>query len=143
MVSTILGRRFTDFGSPSRFTPPVKGWIRAVRESLGMSSAQLGHRLGIKQPSVVAMEQSEMRASIELATLRRVAEAMNCTLVYALIPNEPLEKIVRDRSLAVARARLEAVDQSMLLENQKTDEKNFGIQLEELVRELNPRRLWD
>jgi predicted DNA-binding mobile mystery protein A len=143
MVSTILGRRFTDFGSPSRFTPPVKGWIRAVRESLGMSSAQLGHRLGIKQPSVVAMEQSEMRGSIELATLRRVAEAMNCTLVYALIPNEPLEKIVRDRSLAVARARLEAVDQSMLLENQKTDEKNFGIQLEELVRELNPRRLWD
>jgi predicted DNA-binding mobile mystery protein A len=108
-----------------------------------MSAAQLGHRLGIKQPSVVAMEQSEMRSSIELATLRRVAEAMNCTLVYALIPNEPLEKIVRDRSLTVARARLEAVDQSMLLENQKTDEKNFGIQLEELVRELNPRRLWD
>jgi transcriptional regulator with XRE-family HTH domain len=55
-----------------------------------MSSAQLAQRLKIKQPSLVDLEKSEAKGSIELATLRRVAEALDCTLVYALVPNKPL-----------------------------------------------------
>jgi transcriptional regulator with XRE-family HTH domain len=54
--------------------------------------------MGVKQPSVVALEQSEAKGTIELATLRRVAEALDCTLVYALVPNRPLEQTVRDRA---------------------------------------------
>src|ERR1700689_623852 len=98
-----LDQRFRRLGSPKRYTPPVRGWIKAIREALGMSTAQLARRLKIKQPSVVDLEKSEAKGSIELATLRRVAEALDCTLVYALVPNQPLEAIIRDRARTFAR----------------------------------------
>src|SRR5208282_6816206 len=107
-----------DLRPVTRFKPPVRGWIKAIREALGMSSAQLAKRLKIKQPTVAAMEQSEMKGTIQLATLRRVAEAMNCTLVYALVPNDSLETIVREQARKAARRQLQAVEHSMLLEDQ-------------------------
>jgi predicted DNA-binding mobile mystery protein A len=99
--------------------------------------------LGVKQPSVIAMEQSEAKGTIELATLRRVAEAIDCSLVYALLPVKPLENIVRDRARAFARRRREPVEHSMLLEDQKVTAKNAEALVDEIVRETNPRLFWD
>ena len=107
-----------------------------------MSSQQLAKRLGVKQPSVVALEQSEAKGTIELATLRRVAEALDCTLVYALVPNQPLETIVRDRARILLRRRA-PVEHSMLLEDQAVSAKDSEARLDEFVRETNPSRLWD
>src|SRR5271165_3015750 len=114
-----LDQRFQELGAVMRYTAPARGWIKAVREALGMTTAQLARRLGIRQPSVIALEQSESKGTIELATLRRAAEALDCTLVYALVPNRPLEVIVGDRARALARRRREPVEHSMLLEDQK------------------------
>jgi predicted DNA-binding mobile mystery protein A len=108
-----------------------------------MSTAQLAKRLAVKQPSVVALEQSEAKGTIELATLRRVANALDCTLVYALVPNKPLEAMVRDRARAFARRRLEPVEHSMLLEDQKVTAKGANARLNEILRETNPRLFWD
>jgi predicted DNA-binding mobile mystery protein A len=138
-----LDDRFKEMGSATRFAPPVRGWIRAIREALGLSSAQLAKRLGVRQPSVVALEQSEAKDTIELATLRRVAEALDCTLVYALVPNKPLEGMVRDRARALARERLAPVEHSMRLEDQAVGAKDSEAQLDEFVRTMNPSRLWD
>ena len=108
-----------------------------------MSTAQLAKRLGIRQPSLVALEQSEAKGTIELATLRRVAEALDCTLVYALVPNKPLETTLRDRARAFARRRRAPVEHSMLLEDQKVTAKDTEARLDEIVRETNPRLFWD
>ena len=97
-----LHGRFKALGPVTRYSPPVRGWIKAVREALGMTTAQLAKRLGMKQPSVVAIEQSEGKGTIELATLRRVAEALDCTVVYAFVPNKPLDAAVRDRARVLA-----------------------------------------
>src|SRR6266436_1520249 len=134
-----LDERFRELGPAKRYTPPVRGWIKALRGALGMSTAQLAKRLGIKQPSVVALEQSEAKGTIELATLRRVAKALDCTLVYALVPDKPLEAIVRDRARTFARRRLEPIEHSMLLEDQKVTAKDADARLDEIVRETNPR----
>jgi len=93
-----LDERFRELSPAKRYAVPVRGWIKGIREALGMSTAQLAKRLGIKQPSLVELEQSEAKGSIELATLRRVAEALDCTLVYAFVPNKPLESTIRDRA---------------------------------------------
>src|ERR1700694_2023283 len=93
-----LDERLKDLGPAARYTPPMKGWIKAIREALGMTAEQLGRRLGVKQPSVIQAEKSEARGSIELATLRRVADALDCTLVYAFVPKKPLEETVRARA---------------------------------------------
>jgi predicted DNA-binding mobile mystery protein A len=108
-----------------------------------MSTAQVAKRLGIRQPSLVALEQSEAKGTIELATLRRVAEALDCTLVYALLPNKPLETTIRDRARAFARRRRAPVEHSMLLEDQKVTAKDAEARLDEIVRETNPRLFWD
>ena len=138
-----LDDRVREIGPASRFAVPVRGWIRAIRDGLGLSSSQLGKRLGITQPSVTALEQSEAKGTIELATLRRVAAALDCTLVYALVPNKPLEKTVRDRARQVLRGRREAIAHSMLLEGQAVPEEDLEALVDDFLREVNPRRLWD
>src|ERR1700676_5160497 len=116
-----LDERFEVLGPAPRSSSPVRGWIKAVREALGMTTAQLAKRLGVKQHYVVAIEQSEAKGTIELATLRRVAEALDCNLVYALIPNKPLEATLRERARAFVRRRRAPVEHSMLLEHQKVE----------------------
>jgi predicted DNA-binding mobile mystery protein A len=138
-----LDKRFNQIGPLSRFTVPVRGWIKAIRAGLGMSSEQLAKRLGVKQPSVVALEQSEAKGTMELATLHRVAEALDCTLVYALVPNQPLETIVRDRARILLRRRRAPVEHSMLLEDQAVSAKDSKARLDEFIRDTNPSRFWD
>lgn len=138
-----LDARIKGMGPVGRYKAPVRGWITAIRTALGMTTGQLAKRLGVKQPSVVAIEQSEAKGTIELATLRRVAESLNCTLVYAFIPKKPLETMVRDRALLFARRRRAPIEHSMLLEDQAVAETDAGQRLDEIVRETNPRLFWD
>lgn len=140
-----LDIRFRDLGPANRYAVPARGWIKAIREGLGMTTAQLAKRLGIKQPSVVELEQSEARGSIELATLRRVAAALDCTVVYALVPNQPLQAMVRQRAELFDRKRRGPIEHSMLLEDQAVPpaEAADAARIEEIVRETNPRLFWD
>jgi predicted DNA-binding mobile mystery protein A len=140
-----LDERFRKLRPAQQYAVPVRGWVKAVRQALGLTTAQLAQQLGVKQPSVVALEQSEAKGTIELATLRRVAAALDCTVVYALVPNKPLETMVRERARAFLRQQQEAVEHSMLLEGQSVlgapaDEE---ARLDEVVRETNPRLFWD
>lgn len=138
-----LDERLAQFGPAERFRVPVRGWGRAVREALGMSTAQLAKRLGVRQPSVVNLEQSEQRGSIELATLRRIAAALDCTLVYALVPNKPLDTTIRERARAFLRRRRPPVEHSMLLEDQQVRKKDGNVLVDDVIRETNPRLFWD
>ncbi len=138
-----LDERFRELGLAKRYAVPGRGWIKAIREALGMSTAQLAKQLEIKQPSLVQLEQSEAKGTMELATLRRVAEALDCTLVYALLPNKPLESTIRERARAYAHRHRAAVEHSMLLEDQNVPAKNVEARLDEIVRETNPRLFWD
>jgi transcriptional regulator with XRE-family HTH domain len=40
------------------------------------------------------LEQAEVDDSLRLSTLRRAAAALNCRLLYVLVPDEPLEDMV-------------------------------------------------
>ena len=80
---------------------PIKGWLRAIRTGLGMSGVQLAKQLGVKPPRVVEMEKSELEGAITLKVLERAAEAMGCSLVYALIPRAgSLEQALREQAKA-------------------------------------------
>ena len=138
-----LDDRFAALPSAEWFAAPTRGWIKAIREALGMSSEQLAKRLGVKQPTVAAIERSETRGTIELATLRRAAEALDCTLIYALVPNRPLTTTVKDRARLVAARRLQAVEHSMMLENQALPAAEREARIDAYVDELDPRRIWD
>lgn len=71
-----------------RFRPPAEGFIRAIRDASGVTRAEAAGRLGIKPQSLARIEKSEADGVIGLDTLRRVARVLDCTVVYALIPNQ-------------------------------------------------------
>jgi len=138
-----LDARFTEMSSDA-LERPSRGWIRAIREALGMSAGQLGRRLGISQPSVFGLEESEEYGSIKLSTLSRVAAALNCRLVYALVPNEPLEAMVEARARGIAAQQLEMIERTMALENQTVEGSDLkSRQMDFLLAEIDPRTLWD
>ncbi|MEK6201527.1 MAG: mobile mystery protein A [Desulfobulbaceae bacterium] len=125
---------------------PPKGWIRAVREALGMSGKQLAGRLHVSQPRVHKLEQSEPSGALTIRTMRQVAEALDCVFVYALVPRTTLEETVRERAREVAGERQQRVSHTMLLGAQglSTQEQQASLDgaIEELARET-PKDLWD
>eukprot|EP01037_Dinobryon_pediforme_P017394 gene17394-17584_t len=97
-----LDERLQALAPASRFAVPPRGWIRAIRDALGMSGSQLGQRIGITAQSIQNLEESEANGTAQLNTLRKAAEAMDCVLVYALLPKSSLEGTVCDRERAIA-----------------------------------------
>ncbi|MEX2515524.1 MAG: mobile mystery protein A [Gammaproteobacteria bacterium] len=125
---------------------PPKGWIRAIREALGMTTYQLAARLNIKQPSVHSLERSEKQRTISLESLERAAAALNCELVYALVPRKKLKDQVEDRVRDLARQRLVRTRHSMQLENQAVNADNEADHLERLIQEIHRKpgsTLWE
>lgn len=122
---------------------PPQGWIRAIREALGMSGVQFAKRLGVSPQSAHTLERSEANGSIKLETLRKAAEALDCTLVYALVPNTNLVETVDRRARALAKAELNRVSHSMNLEAQGVAGTDSEQQIEDYIRtHLNQRDLW-
>ena len=115
---------------------PQRGWIKAIREALGMTTAQFGRRMGVSQPRAVNVEQAELTGKITMESLERAAEALNCRLVYALIPHESLGAQVEKRARALAERDLSAVSHSMALEDQRARDEDTREQLERLIDKL-------
>lgn len=141
-----LDRRFAALRKTGDFARPRRGWIKAIREALGMSTTQLARRLRVSQSRVSQMEKAEAELAIRLQTLKQVAEALDCTLVYALVPNRPLEEIVRDRAAQISDLQLSRTDHTMRLENQALGSHALMAERERLIRRLiegAPRRLWE
>ncbi len=93
--------------------PPPGGWVKVIREALGMSQYELAVRMGVTQPRVAQLEHAEVVGSMQLATLGRAAVALNCVVRYVLAPVAPLQEIVCRQALEKAAAldRLERVDE--------------------------------
>lgn len=115
---------------------PKVGWTKAVRTALGMTMAQLGRRLGVSQPRIAALEAAEIDGSITLKSLERAAEALECRVVYALVPRRPLSELVMERAELIASRRLKSVQHSMSLENQRVDRVEDDSQFTAMVRKL-------
>lgn len=141
-----LDKRLSLLPDADTFARPPRGWIKAIREALGMTTAQLGRRLGVSQPRAVTIEKAESTGSITLDSLERAAQALDCRLVYALVPKKPLDNLVKDRAVLLARERLESTGHSMKLEAQGVDALDESQQLKSLIRKLIEQgnsQLWE
>lgn len=136
-------RPFRELGDAGR---PSGGWVRAVREGLGMTNVQLTKRLAKRAPqSIEDMQKSELAETIQLKTLRRLAEALGCRLVYAIVPPVPLDEIRRDRARAIAERLVKHTSHSMKLEAQGVSQEEEQRELESLIEKIladNPKNLW-
>lgn len=123
---------------------PPSGWIRTLREALGMSTEQLAARMKITRQTLGRIEESERRQRISLATLQRVADALDADLLYAIVPRKSIQETLEARARTVAGARLGRVARSMQLEKQEVSAAEHQQQIEDYARMLmdKPRELW-
>lgn len=129
-----------------RVNTPLKGWIRAIRDGLGMTARQLASRLGIAQQAVARIEKDELTGSVTIKTMQRVAACLDCEFVYGFVPHSCLEDTIRKQAQVLAAKRLSLASHTMLLENQvlsdKENEKVLSQIVEDLVDTL-PSYFWD
>jgi predicted DNA-binding mobile mystery protein A len=110
-----------------------------------MSASALARKLGITPSSIAKLEKAEADEKITLASLRKLANALECELQYSLVPRKSLEEILGERAMKVSKEYLRPISHSMSLENQSVDKSASDKQLELLAKEIldGPRRnLW-
>ena len=125
---------------------PPSGWLKAIREALGMSATRLAEKLGVATSTVTRLETSEADDTISLATLRRAAEALGCELQYALVPKQNLEETLQARAMKIAHSRMAAISHTMALEAQSTSRETVEAQtraLEDSLLKGSRRALWN
>ena len=135
-----------EFPSAEQAPVPSGGWARAIRDALGLTQGQLAARLKISRQGIQDLEGSEAGRRITLDSLDRLASAMGCRLIYALVPeNGTLEDIRVRRAQSLADSILKPTAHSMTLEAQGVPAREHGRQRKLLVDELlsgSARKLW-
>jgi len=137
-----------DLDNPLELTKkptPKAGWIRVIRQALGMTTYHLAKRIGCSQANVMALERREKAGSITLNALEQTAKAMNCRLVYFFVPEKALSQLMEDQARIIAKRRLKTIGHSMALEQQALTPQQAKKQEDALVEELlqgHPKDLW-
>ncbi len=138
-----LDARFDRLRPVAKEPRPHRGWIRAIRDALGMTSTELAARIGVSQQRVSEMERSELQDTITLETLRRVADALDSDMVYMLQPRTTLDKAVKEQARKKAAQHLAPLAHHGRLEGQALTADDDAAQLDELATQFVDRRgLW-
>jgi predicted DNA-binding mobile mystery protein A len=138
-----LDSRFKDSNADFIRARPRSGWVKAIRNALGMSQTDLARRLGVSGAAVAKLERAEPSGGITLAKLGEVAAALDCSLVYALVPNTSLEETVQHEALRIASDRLGYVTGTMALEDQNVPADRRAEYLNIYAQDLVSRNdLW-
>ena len=144
----IMDKKVRMWRKVQKMKAPPSGWLKAVRGALGMSTTQLAKRLGVQHSSVLRLEKREAQGKVSIESLRKAARAMNCTLLYSIVPNrefKSLEDIVNERAMALARDLMKSAEHTMRLEAQGLSKREIKEQTSQLANELKSKgdsRLW-
>ena len=126
-----LDKKTSDLKSANNIVPRTSGWIKTVREAIGMTVSQLAARLGVTQPRITKMESNE--DNLKLSTMKKAAKAMNCEFVYYFKPKTTFQNLVDEQAQKKAAEVLKTVNVNMALENQEIAEdeavKDFATDL--------------
>ena len=131
-----LTRALTPFDSAKQEPRPSRGWLRAIREALGLTLENVGSQMGQSRKRIQEFEEAEANDRITLQSLRRVAAAMDCELVYAIVPKSgTIAELAERRARAEATRDVLDVEHTMALENQASGN------VDQLIDKETKRRL--
>ncbi len=131
-----LDRTLASFADLKGKPTPRDGWLRAIREALGRSLRVQASRVGVTAPTLLKAESAEAEGRITLGQMRKLAEALDCELVYALVPRQPLLKAVEQQAEQLARQEVLGVSHSMGLEAQRPSDQFVARQVAQRRDEL-------
>ena len=126
--------------------PPI-GWIKAIRNGIGMSMEQLGRKLSITKQGVMDIEKREMEGAITIKAMQEIAKAMDTEFVYGFVPNAgSLEQMIETRALEIAKTIVLRTSTTMKLEDQANSKERIEKAIKERAKEIinkTPKILWD
>jgi predicted DNA-binding mobile mystery protein A len=137
-----LDRALESFREARKEPRPSKGWIHAIRQALGISAGELARRLGTSRQLPLQLEKGEAEDRVTLKSLRAAANALDCDLVYALVPRaDSMQELIENRARSEAKNRVLGVEHSMALENQAVGRIDEAVETEtqRLVRKRTSR----
>jgi predicted DNA-binding mobile mystery protein A len=134
-----LDRTLELFRGAQKVSRPRRGWLRAIREAVGISAGDLARTLGTSRQLPLQLEKAEAEDRITLKSLRTAANALDCDLVYALVPKAgTMEDLIENRARAQARKQVLGVEHSMALEDQAVGRVDEAVEAE--TRRLASKR---
>jgi predicted DNA-binding mobile mystery protein A len=125
--------------------PPSDGWIRTLRQALGMTTEQLADRMKVTRQAVLQLELAEQRKTVTWTTLRKAATAMDCEVVYAVVPRGSLNQVLLRQGRKQAERHLRRIAHSMKLDAHVVGPAEEERQVDELAAQLATERsrgLW-
>ena len=125
---------------------PQTGWVKTIRETLGMNTRQLGERCGVSSERIIKIESDEIEGRTTVATLEKLAKAMNCKFVYGFVPNSKMIEFIEKTASDKARIQLMQTSHHMALENQEVSKESMKDQIDILKGEIlrnNIKHVWD
>lgn len=145
---TLIERKLRPWTPLRTDSVPRSGWIKAVRGALGMNARQLAERVGVEQSNITRLEEREPSGKVTLERLAKAADAMNCKLIYAIVPNDrfaDLEAIIDEQAKAFARQLVRTAEHSMRLEKQGAHGDDLTRDVDSLANQLKSKidsRIW-
>jgi len=134
-----VNQAVSQFGSLSMLPKhglPKEGWLRTVRTALGMSGTQLAKKLGVTKARISKAEQDEPHGSVTLKTMHTMAEAMDCKFVYAIVPKQNVEDVIKERAIEKARAQVKTASTHMALEAQSLSKEQLEFEIERIAMQI-------
>lgn len=117
-------------------TEVLKGWIHYIRTSFGMSQQKLADLAGTgNKSSVNNVEKRELKGKIQIETIKKYANAMDCEFIYAIVPRKNIEELLKERAFEKAKKLIEAGNIHMNLEGEEVV-KNLDQQIQILADDL-------
>lgn len=142
-----LNGKMLAYASLQKVVPPPTGWIKAIRNAVGMSLLQLGNRLSMTKQSVQDMERREKDGTITIKALREAARALDMQLVYGLVPNDgSLELLIERKAKELATQIVMRTNNTMKLEDQENTKQRIQKAIQERTTTIKtemPKTLWD
>ena len=125
---------------------PQQGWIKTLREALGLSAFQLAKMVGVERSRISRLEKAEPNGNLKLSSLKKIAQGLNMKFVYGFVPEDSLDSMIRNRARGLALKRLQKLDNTMRLEKQSLSAEEKETALNDMIEKIlidNPKELWD
>ena len=142
-----LNNKMLSFVSLKQVAMPPTGWIKAIRNAIGMSMQQLGNKLKVSKQGVMDIEKREKEGSITIKSLREIARVMDMQLVYGFVPNDgSLDALIEKRATELAKQIVMRTANTMNLENQANSKERIDTAIKERAADIKnemPKILWN
>lgn len=118
---------------------PKDGWIRTIRQVLGMSGTQFAQQLGYTRNKVSILERKEASGDITINQLKELANGLDADFVYCVVPRRNPEQLIEDQARKKAIEITRKAHQNMFLESQQISNEAQEEQIKFLINEIKQK----